>query len=163
MTKNVSRASKTTKNQYQEFEILLSMHLLLLLQITPYRQTSNISRSWVPNKLADHSDVDVVSHVGDAPTNSSFLDLTTGFLRLKKVNCKKRRETFKFLDLVRLILDIWRYFTYMWLHTIIFYFYGHRLRHLANMWNTFELLCRNFFSWKLRKSRRLIINIKQVW
>ena len=38
-----------------------------------YRQTSNISRTLVENKFADHSDVVGVSPVGAAPTTSSFL------------------------------------------------------------------------------------------
>ena len=35
-----------------------------------------------------------------------ILDLTSGFIGLGKYNCKNRRETFKFGDLVRLILEI---------------------------------------------------------
>ena len=38
-----------------------------------------------------------------------MLDSTLGFNRLGKDNCKTRRETFKFWDLVRLILEVWRY------------------------------------------------------
>ena len=37
-----------------------------------YRQTSNISRTWESNKIADHSDVVGASPVGAAPTTSSF-------------------------------------------------------------------------------------------
>ena len=37
------------------------------------------------------------------------LELTPGFNGLSKDNCKARRETFKFLDLVRLILEDLRY------------------------------------------------------
>ena len=37
-----------------------------------------------------------------------ILDLTHGFIGLSKDNCKTRRETFRFGDLVRLILDILR-------------------------------------------------------
>ena len=37
-----------------------------------YRQTSKISRTWVGNKIADHSDVVGASPVGAAPTTSSF-------------------------------------------------------------------------------------------
>ena len=40
-----------------------------------------------------------------------ILDLTPGFIGLGKDNCKTRRETFKFGDLVRLILDILGYMT----------------------------------------------------
>ena len=38
-----------------------------------------------------------------------ILNLTPGFNKLHKDNCKTRRETFKFL--VRFILEIWRYVT----------------------------------------------------
>ena len=42
-------------------------------------------------------------------TNYIFiLDLTLGFNGLRKVNYKTRRETFKFWDLVRLTLEVWR-------------------------------------------------------
>ena len=37
-----------------------------------YRQTSNIERTLVVNKIVDHSDVDGASPVGAAPTTSSF-------------------------------------------------------------------------------------------
>ena len=69
-----------------------------------YRQTSNISRNLVGNKFADNSDV-----VGAAacPNYIFILDLTPGFSALDKDNCKTRRETFKFWDLVCLILEIW--------------------------------------------------------
>ena len=43
-------------------------------------------------------------------SNYTFiLDLTSGFKGLDKDNCWTGRETFKFWDLVRLILEIWRY------------------------------------------------------
>ena len=38
-----------------------------------------------------------------------ILDLTPGTKGLGKDNCKTRREVFKFLDLVLLILEVWRY------------------------------------------------------
>ena len=37
-----------------------------------YRQVSNIRRTLVGNKIVDHSDVVGASHVGAAPTTSSF-------------------------------------------------------------------------------------------
>ena len=59
-----------------------------------YRQVSNISGTFVGNKIVD---------------NYIFiLDLTPGFIGLCKDNCKKRQETFKFGDLVCLILEILR-------------------------------------------------------
>ena len=59
-----------------------------------YRQTSDIIRTLIRNKIVDHSDV--------------VLGLITGFNGLGKDNCKTRREIFKFCELVRLILVVWR-------------------------------------------------------
>ena len=70
-----------------------------------YRQTSNIRRTLVGNKLVGHSDV-----VGAACSNYIFiLDLTPGFNGLGKKHCKTRRESFKFRGMVRLKLEILRY------------------------------------------------------
>ena len=61
----------------------------------------------VGNTIVDHSDVVGASPVGAAPNYFFILDLTRGFNGLGKNNHKTRRETFKFGDLVHLILDIW--------------------------------------------------------
>ena len=45
----------------------INVHILL-----PYRQTSNIVRILVGNKIVDHSDVVLASLAGAAPTTSSF-------------------------------------------------------------------------------------------
>ena len=37
-----------------------------------YRKISNIRRTWVGNKIVDHSDVVEASPIGAAPTTSSF-------------------------------------------------------------------------------------------
>ena len=58
-----------------------------------YWQTSNIKCTLVGNKIVDHSDVVRASPV-------FILDLVED-------NCKMRLETFKFLDLVCLILVVW--------------------------------------------------------
>ena len=63
-----------------------------------YRQVSNITRTLVGNKIVNHSDV-----VGAAP---SFSTWTPGFIGFGKDNCTTRRETFKFGNLVQLILEI---------------------------------------------------------
>ena len=68
-----------------------------------YCQTSNISRTFVGNKIVDHWDVVGASPFGAAPTTSSF---STGFIGLGKDNCKARQETFKFGDLVHLLLEV---------------------------------------------------------
>ena len=74
-----------------------------------YRQLSNITRTSVGNKIVDHSDVVEASPVGAAPTTSSFSTWHLATLEMGKDNCKMRRETFKFGDLVRLILKVLRY------------------------------------------------------
>ena len=68
-----------------------------------YHKTSNISCILVGIKIVNHSDVVGASSVGAAPTTSSF-----STQHLHKDNCKMRRETFKFCDLVCLILEIWQ-------------------------------------------------------
>ena len=73
------------------------------------RQVSNIRRTLVGNEIGDHSDIVGASPVGAAPNISSFsTKLTPAFIGLGKDNCKTRRETFEFVDLVRLILEILR-------------------------------------------------------
>ena len=70
-----------------------------------YCKTSNISGTWVGNKIVDHSDV--VGATSSTTSNYIFiLDLTPGVNGLDKDNCKTRRETFKFWDLLWLILEI---------------------------------------------------------
>ena len=85
------------------------------VQLSYYRQVSNISHTLAANKIVDHSDVVGASPVGAAPITSSF---STEYLAsivwaktnsLGKDNCKTRRETLKFWVLVWLILEIWWY------------------------------------------------------
>ena len=74
-----------------------------------YRQVSNIRHTLVGNKIVDHSDVVGASIACRRCSNYIFiLDLTPGFIGLDKDNCKMRRETFKFGDLVHLILETLR-------------------------------------------------------
>ena len=71
--------------------------------IMDYRQIFDIRRILVGNKIVHHSDA-----VGASPVSNYIfiLDLTHD---LHKDNCKTRRETIKFWDLVRLILEVCRY------------------------------------------------------
>ena len=69
-----------------------------------YSQIPNISCTLIGNQIVDHSDVVGASTVGAAPTTSS-----PGFNGLGKDKCKMRRESFKFWDLVWLILEVSRY------------------------------------------------------
>ena len=76
----------------------------LISSIGIHRKISNIIRTLVGNKMVAHSDV-----VGASPAGGIFiLDLTPGFNILHKGNCKTILETYKFRDLVFLILDIHR-------------------------------------------------------
>ena len=72
-----------------------------------YRQNSNISHT-LCNYIVGHSAVVRASPGDAAPTNIVILDLTPSFNGLYKDNCKTKRETFSFWDLVRLILEVWR-------------------------------------------------------
>ena len=71
-----------------------------------YRQTSNIRRTLVGNKIVDHSDVVGASPVVAAPTTSSFS--TPSVNGLGRDNCKMKQESFKFWNFVCLILEILR-------------------------------------------------------
>ena len=80
-----------------------------------YRRTSNLSQKLVGNRIVDHSDVDgaaAISYIyildltlGFNGLSMFILDLTPNFNGLGKGNCKPRRETFRFWDLVRFILE----------------------------------------------------------
>ena len=62
-------------NKFDVYEFQANYHLIWsLYESTSYnRQTSNIRRILVVNKIIDHSDVVGASPVGVAPTTSSFL------------------------------------------------------------------------------------------
>ena len=69
-----------------------------------YRQTSNISRAIAIKLLITQM---LLEH---RCSNYIFtLDLIPCFNGLGKNNCKTRRETFKFWDMMRLTLEVWRY------------------------------------------------------
>ena len=74
-----------------------------------YRKTSNISRTLVGNTIVDHSHVVGASPVGAAPNKIFILDLTSGFKGFGKDSHKTVQESFNYWDLVRLILETWRY------------------------------------------------------
>ena len=73
-----------------------------------YHQFSNTSRTIVGNEIVDHSDVVGASPVGTAPTTPSFLPKYLASVDWVETTAT-RRQTFKFWDLVRLILEIWWY------------------------------------------------------
>ena len=105
---NQTRFSLNLYTSEKFTEMGLYSHFRVVMLNSSYnRQTSNIRRASVGNKIVDHSDVVGASPVGAAPTTSSFPFLTLGFNGLDKDNCKTRRETFTFWDLVWLILEVW--------------------------------------------------------
>ena len=73
-----------------------------------YPQTSNISRTLLGNEIVDHSDEVGASPVGAAPTTFSFSTQHLASMDWARTTAKTRRETFKILELVRLILEVWR-------------------------------------------------------
>ena len=74
-----------------------------------YRQVSNIRCTLLGNKFVDHSVRCSWSIACRRCSNYIIiLDLTPGFIGLNKDNFKTKRGTFKFGDLVRLILEILR-------------------------------------------------------
>ena len=73
-----------------------------------YRKTSNIIRTLEGNKIVDNSDVVGAAPVGAAPNYIFVLSLTPGFNGLSEDNCKRIQETFKFWDLVWLMLEVLR-------------------------------------------------------
>ena len=93
--------------------------------IFSYHQISNISYTLVGNKIVDNSDVFEASSTLRCSWNLAcwrcsnyifILNFTPGFNRLHKDNCKTGRETFKFWDVVWLILEILQYY---WIHMYI--------------------------------------------
>ena len=59
------------------FMACILSHILFDTDIFSYRQTSNISRTFVGNKLVDHSDVVGASPAGAAPTDVTYSLLTS--------------------------------------------------------------------------------------
>ena len=76
-----------------------------------YRQVSNIRRTVVGSRWKNCRSLRCSWSIACRRCSNYIfiLDLTPGFMGLGKDNCKTRREAFKFVDLVRLILEILRY------------------------------------------------------
>ena len=70
-----------------------------------YRQTSNISGTFIGNEIFGHSDVVGAAHVSAAPTISSLPTEHLASMDYAKKNAR-RDENNKFRDLVRLILEV---------------------------------------------------------
>ena len=83
-----------------------------------YRPTSYLSRTLPGNNIIDCSDVvkaSPVYHYASRRCSNyiSILDLPLGFNGLGKDSCETWRETFKFWNLVRLILEVCRYLAWV--------------------------------------------------
>ena len=75
-----------------------------------YCETPNIRGTLVGNKIVGHSDLARASPVVAAQNYTFILYLTPGFNGLRKNNCSMRRETFKWWNLLCLILEILWYY-----------------------------------------------------
>ena len=92
----------TVTEPKSNFELTTDTTYLALMPIS-YRKTSNIRRTLGGNKIVDNSDV-----ACRRCSNYIFiLDLTSGFKEFGKDSRKKVRESFRYWDLVRLILQTW--------------------------------------------------------
>ena len=80
-----------------------------LFYVPIYRKTSNIRRTPVGNKIFWSLRCSSSIACRRCPNYIFFLDLIPGFNGLDKYHCMARWETLKVWDLVRLILEIWRY------------------------------------------------------
>ena len=79
------------------------------LRYFTYHQTSNISCTLVGNIIVDHSDVVGASPIGAAPNTSLFSTEYLASMDWTKTTAKQDEKTFKFKDLVPLILEVWKY------------------------------------------------------
>ena len=86
-------------------------HQLMNMVWDNYRKTSNIRHTLGGNKIVDHSDVVGASNVSPAPTTSSF---STWHLASRDSAKKAARQYENLLswDLVHVILETWRYYTF---------------------------------------------------
>ena len=96
--------------------LIMALGYMYTRRQVKYRQISNISHTVVANKIVDHTDV-VGASIAALLQLYLHYRLNTGVFGLHKDTCKPRRETFQFWDRVRLVVDIWRYFTTWCLQT----------------------------------------------
>ena len=74
-----------------------------------HRNFTDISRTLVANIIVGHSDVVGASPVGADPTTSSLFTSHMASIGCATTALRRREKTLKFFDLVRRILEIWRY------------------------------------------------------
>ena len=84
---------------------ILHSFIIYLKSILVKCQTSNISNISVGNEI-------VITCRG-CSNYILILDWTPGFNVLGKDNCEMRRKTFKLLDLMHLILEVWNESTFI--------------------------------------------------
>ena len=107
---NQQNFSKKTKNKIKNnaWVTVGQVVYFIISRNHNYRQVSNIRRTWVGNEIIDHWYS--WSIACRRCSNYIFiLHWPLGFNILCEDNGKPSRETFKFWDLVRLVLEIWLY------------------------------------------------------
>ena len=82
-----------------------------------HHQTSNISGTFVDNKTCWSLRCSWSIARRRCSKYIFIFELTPGFNALGKDNCKMRRETSKFEDLVYLLLEVWRFIIFLTLNT----------------------------------------------
>ena len=75
---------------------------------TTYPQTYNIRRTLVGNRMVDHTDVVGAWSVGVARTTLSFSTDHLASLDWERTTARRDEKHFKYWDLIRVILGIWR-------------------------------------------------------
>ena len=115
LNRNFDQRTQKISNKTFQSHVYYSTFLLrkyrlwrVIWSYPQYCQTSNVRCTLIGNKIVDHSDVVGALPVGAAPKYIFILNLTLGFNGLGKDSCKTRWETFKFWDLMWLILEIWQ-------------------------------------------------------
>ena len=89
--------------------MLMLLFVLQFICIWIYSKISNIRHTLVGNKIVDHSGVVGALPVRAAPTASLFLTQHLASMNWAKTTTRQKQETFKFWDLVHLVLEIWWY------------------------------------------------------
>ena len=100
-----SNGSTTSSERQATAVHLTTDHLIHVI----YRQTSNISRTQMGNNIVDSFRCSWSIACRRCSNYIFILDLKHGFSGFDEDNYKTMRETFKFRDLLRLILGVWHY------------------------------------------------------
>ena len=144
---------------------------LVLLWTDMYRQISNIRRTLIENKIIDHWSIRCSWSIACRRCSNYIFIMysTAGFNGLGKDNHKW--ETFQFWDLVRLILEVWRYIMYICLPDQIM---PHNTGYWVNLGNSASfcviimiiLISPNYrslyFGWRLNNCLFIIVDLVAI-